>query len=168
MNQKITIVVGVVGVLIVLVLLLSARPIDAPVLTFDECVAAGNPVLESYPRQCRTTDGQLTVEDISVPESEENEFDGRGSVVVEGAIIAIDTEQIALDGPVRITISTPFEDEAIIAVPSMGILLCPAYGAMADAFTLTIGQTIEVQGYATSEGEIVPCESADHYLRVTE
>ena len=30
---------------------------------FDECVAAGNEVLESYPRQCRT-DGQVFVEDI--------------------------------------------------------------------------------------------------------
>lgn len=32
---------------------------------FEECVAAGNPVMESYPRQCRTPDGRNFVEDIA-------------------------------------------------------------------------------------------------------
>lgn len=32
--------------------------------TFEECVAAGNPVMESYPRQCNTKDGKHFVEDI--------------------------------------------------------------------------------------------------------
>ncbi len=32
--------------------------------SFDECAAAGNPVLESYPRQCNTLDGQHFVEDV--------------------------------------------------------------------------------------------------------
>ncbi|PIR82824.1 hypothetical protein COU20_00140 [Candidatus Kaiserbacteria bacterium CG10_big_fil_rev_8_21_14_0_10_59_10] len=35
-----------------------------PVQSFEECVAAGNPVMESYPRQCRSADGQLFVEDV--------------------------------------------------------------------------------------------------------
>ena len=34
------------------------------VTTFEECVAAGNPVMESYPRQCRSADGELFVEHI--------------------------------------------------------------------------------------------------------
>jgi len=34
------------------------------ITTFEECVEAGNPVAESYPRQCRTEDGELFVEDI--------------------------------------------------------------------------------------------------------
>ncbi len=33
--------------------------------SFDECVAAGYPILESYPRQCKTPDGKTFVEDIS-------------------------------------------------------------------------------------------------------
>lgn len=33
------------------------------VTNFDECVAAGNPVMESYPRQCRAN-GQTFVEDV--------------------------------------------------------------------------------------------------------
>lgn len=31
---------------------------------FEECIAQGNPVMESYPRQCRTPDGKLFVENI--------------------------------------------------------------------------------------------------------
>ncbi len=34
------------------------------VTNFEECVAAGNPVMESYPRQCRA-DGVLYVEEIN-------------------------------------------------------------------------------------------------------
>ncbi len=32
---------------------------------FAECIAEGNPAMESHPRQCRTVDGKLFVEDIS-------------------------------------------------------------------------------------------------------
>lgn len=38
------------------------------ITSFDECVAAGNPVMESFPEQCRTQDGRLFVnERQSVP-----------------------------------------------------------------------------------------------------
>ena len=39
-------------------------PIESTIESFDECVAAGNPVMESYPRQCRTDDGRNFVEEI--------------------------------------------------------------------------------------------------------
>lgn len=32
--------------------------------SFEDCIAAGNPAMESYPRQCRTQDGQHFVEVI--------------------------------------------------------------------------------------------------------
>ncbi|RJQ31643.1 hypothetical protein C4572_02095 [Candidatus Parcubacteria bacterium] len=35
--------------------------------SFDECVAAGNPVMESYPAQCRTKDGRLFVQETEQP-----------------------------------------------------------------------------------------------------
>jgi len=34
----------------------------ASITNFEECIAAGNPAMESYPRQCRTKDGQHFVE----------------------------------------------------------------------------------------------------------
>lgn len=39
-------------------------PPPAPATNFQECVAAGNVVMESYPRQCNTKDGKHFVEDI--------------------------------------------------------------------------------------------------------
>lgn len=35
---------------------------------FKDCALAGNPIMESYPRQCRTADGQNFVEIIQPPE----------------------------------------------------------------------------------------------------
>ena len=37
---------------------------ESDVNSFSECVEAGNPVAESYPRQCRTTDGRSFTEEI--------------------------------------------------------------------------------------------------------
>lgn len=36
------------------------------ITSFEECVAAGNPVMESYPRQCRAGD-TVFVEEIDEP-----------------------------------------------------------------------------------------------------
>lgn len=41
----------------------SAPQIPEPT-SFEECVAQGNPVMESYPRQCRTESGKHFSEDI--------------------------------------------------------------------------------------------------------
>ena len=41
-----------------------AIPKSSLINTFEECVDAGNPVMESYPRQCRTPDGKHFVEEI--------------------------------------------------------------------------------------------------------
>jgi len=42
--------------------------IPSMINSFEECVAAGNPVMESYPRQCRTQDGKHFVESLSEQE----------------------------------------------------------------------------------------------------
>ncbi len=42
----------------------ATRPAPRAVTNFKECVAAGYPVLESYPRRCQTPDGKTFVEDI--------------------------------------------------------------------------------------------------------
>ena len=71
--NKWTILIGV-GILVVIgaiVLIMLPPSANAPtngngdqVASFAECVDAGNPVMESYPRQCRSASGQLFVEDI--------------------------------------------------------------------------------------------------------
>lgn len=35
--------------------------------SFEECAAAGNPIMESYPRQCATKDGRSFTEEVVVP-----------------------------------------------------------------------------------------------------
>jgi len=56
------------------------KPTDASSIhSFEDCVAAGNPVMESYPRQCRTTDGKHFVEfilEFSLSYSKEGGFAG--------------------------------------------------------------------------------------------
>ncbi len=53
---------------------MSASPVEesappAPeVLSFEACAAAGYPVMESYPRQCRTPDGRTYAEELPAPE----------------------------------------------------------------------------------------------------
>jgi len=43
----------------------TPKSTEVSVTSFEECVAAGNPVMESYPRQCRTADGKNFVESPS-------------------------------------------------------------------------------------------------------
>lgn len=42
------------------------------ILSFEDCEAAGLPVMESHPRQCRTPDGRLFAEEIAVQPTYEN------------------------------------------------------------------------------------------------
>jgi len=57
--KKIHLIVFVVG-LVGIIILLSGRTEEAPATSFAECVAEGNPVMESYPRQCRSGNQTFT------------------------------------------------------------------------------------------------------------
>ena len=43
--------------------------VSSSITNFEQCVAAGNPAMESHPQQCRTSDGQHFVEEISIQET---------------------------------------------------------------------------------------------------
>lgn len=65
---------GIVGLFVTL------KPLQSAVVdSFEECVETGYPVMESYPRQCRTPDGRLFVEtvppDSIVPEKPTDDSD---------------------------------------------------------------------------------------------
>lgn len=61
---------GVGAILLVLIALgffaFTERESEIAINSFEECAAAGNPVMESYPRQCRTKDGRSFTEEIAV------------------------------------------------------------------------------------------------------
>jgi hypothetical protein len=66
MKKILLIIVGIIIVIFAAVFIVN-RPDTAPVkqiTSFEECVAAGNPVMESYPEQCRTEDGELFVRNV--------------------------------------------------------------------------------------------------------
>jgi hypothetical protein len=43
----------------------STQPNQPEIDSFEDCAAAGYPIMESYPEQCRTPDGRTFVRDIS-------------------------------------------------------------------------------------------------------
>jgi hypothetical protein len=65
--------IGLLAVIIVVGIgyFLTQKPTQQSIATtFEECVAAGNAVMESYPRQCRSVEGTLFVEEIDTPVAE--------------------------------------------------------------------------------------------------
>lgn len=85
-----------------------------------------------------------------------------------GQVTEVNFEQVAADGPTVVTFTTAGTNEVRqVAVPSMGLPLCPAAAEIADAFQLAPGDRIEVRGRVGEDGTIVPCEDAGHYLRAT-
>jgi len=76
--------------------------------SFEECVAAGNPVMESHPRQCRTPDGKHFVEsiqEIETTEFEKNDFaipshdcSGSAGCFTGSVTQIIDGDTIKVDG----------------------------------------------------------------------
>lgn len=156
--NKTTWSIAVLGGLIILslvgLIIITAEGPDEnpPVTSFEECVEAGNPVMESYPRQCRSDSGEVFVETVD----EE----------VSGTITEIDNSQIAADGPTEITLESDSET-VIVAVPSMGINLCAAADNIIDISSLEVGDVLDVRGRLDMEGRIVPCESELHYLELS-
>jgi len=66
MNKKVLILLTIIiifGITVYLMLRRDEEPIG-DINSFEECLSAGNPALESYPRQCKTPDGRIFTEYI--------------------------------------------------------------------------------------------------------
>lgn len=64
MKSKILWTLIVLLVIGAIVAVTRRTPVEAVITSFEECIAAGNPILESYPRQCKTKGGETFTEDI--------------------------------------------------------------------------------------------------------
>lgn len=60
-----------VGVGIIFLVYSQTRSDDSSISTYDECAAAGYPVLMSYPNQCSTPDGRTFIQDTDTDSSVE-------------------------------------------------------------------------------------------------
>lgn len=78
----------------------------AVVTNFTECAQAGNPIMESYPRQCRTSDGRLFVEDVPPPALPD------GGMVFNGCAIAGCSGQLCVSADEAADIVTTCEYRA--------------------------------------------------------
>jgi hypothetical protein len=87
---------------------------------------------------------------------------------VTGTIISVNTDQVPADGPALVNIKQDNGTNTVISVRSMGINLCPAQANIADVYQLKSGDKVEARGQVSEDGAIVPCESAEHYLRIIE
>lgn len=64
MNKKVVyLIILTLFIIIILASVLWNGELEK-ITNFEECAAAGNPVMESYPRQCRDAEGNLFVEVI--------------------------------------------------------------------------------------------------------
>lgn len=59
--ERMVIGLGLIGLLIIAGCVEEQKAINS----FEDCVEAGNPVMESYPRQCMTAEGKNFVEEIN-------------------------------------------------------------------------------------------------------
>jgi hypothetical protein len=87
---------------------------------------------------------------------------------VSGEVISVNTDGVAADGPSLVTIKKSDGSEAVIAIRSMGINLCPAQENIADPYKLKVGDRVSAKGQVGEDGVIAPCESSEDYLKITE
>lgn len=85
---------------------------------------------------------------------------------VSGVAVEVDLEGAMVDGPALVTIEDEGGKRHVMAVPSMGLPLCAAFENIADVYTIEPGDTVSVKGDVNAADQIIPCESADHYLTV--
>ena len=92
MKYVIIIIIVVIGIVLWGFGLRDTAVAPVVVASFQECIEAGNPVMESYPRQCRTLDGEHFVENI-------------GNELEKMDLIRIDTPRPnqTIESPVTIT-----------------------------------------------------------------
>lgn len=96
---------------IVALILMNVAPrvnMPAPVASsFEECAAQGNPVMESYPRQCRTPDGRIFVEEIV--NQPNTPVGGSAPIIANGCAVAGCSGQLCVSAEEASTIVTTCE-----------------------------------------------------------
>ncbi len=88
------------------------------------------------------------------------------NIMVSGEVVEVDLQQAMVDGPYLLVVRQDDGNETVIAVPSMGLQLCAAKDSITHPSEIEEGDRVEVRGALATGGNVIPCESAEHYLRV--
>jgi hypothetical protein len=99
-------VLAMIGMVIYGIAPKMTASVPQPVITnFEECAAAGNPVMESYPEQCMTPDGRSFTRDIP-----EGTFPAQGEgISANGCAVAGCSMQLCVSAEEALTIVTTCE-----------------------------------------------------------
>ena len=81
---------------------------DKEITNFKECVNAGHPVMESYPRQCRTEDGKFFVEKLESEPKDEDLPENYCILHNKEVIQCLDHQISATDGTFRLRLTNNF------------------------------------------------------------
>lgn len=88
------------------------------------------------------------------------------NLTFSGEVIDVNAEQTKFDGPYLIAVREKSGNEIIISAPARGWRACAEGADLADPYSIKKGMMVEVSGALTFDGNIVPCESPTHYLRI--
>lgn len=134
--------------------------------SFEECAAAGYPVMESYPRQCRTPDGRTFVEDISGENVAEmcNSAGGHWNDC---------SSRCAIDNQGKENIMCPAVCEALCECGGIAGFSCPSgyYCKMPDGIADALGYCVSHDSYgpgieeSTEENSVGLANPAAEYCR---
>ena len=84
--------------------------------------------------------------------------------VLRGEVVSVDAAPLAYDGDALVVVRTD-AGERTVRVPAR-VNLCAA-ADLVDLGALRPGVRVEARGSVDAEGDVTPCTSADHFLRVT-
>lgn len=118
---------------------------------FNTCVLAGFPVMESYPRQCRTVDGRLFIENIKVDleNIEPTNFSKTGVIVQNNPGLKPDTAYLVYEEPGSPAISRELAFDALSLLVSQGKAISLIQGK-----TGLEGQKVALEGIE-KEGKVL-------------
>jgi hypothetical protein len=126
------------------------------ITNFEECVAAGNPILESYPRQCRTMDGKQFVEEIKkplegsehVPEEPEVHEKASKQAFRQNPEIPMEQERETLpDCENRFFTTAPVDMSSVSGITPLGNIGPPGHTFPTDHTYLHVGEWGSAQAF---------------------
>ncbi len=154
MRKNIAVIMVIIVLVFVSVLaVLATLPLEgqkAMVSNFEQCAAAGYPIMESYPEQCKTPDGQTFVRTIDqVPHAQQAPFDTSATVVKDQQITFSDGLAVTLlqinDSRCKQGVVCVWAGELSYQFKAIG----GGFGANGQEFTLatTTGKANTLNGY---------------------
>lgn len=90
---------------------------------------------------------------------------GEAGPTVRGEVVSVDAEPMTYDGDALVVVRTEAGARTVRIPARFG--LCAATDVV-DLLALRPGIRVEAQGEVNADGDVTPCASPDHYLRLVD